>query len=241
MKKISMVIFMAICFLPNAFPFSPGHDYDKNFRELADSTRSRYGIVLSVPKKYSATAYEGTRPFSLGFALSSTKYGSIFNDFSANLKSDDGNCVILIESLPNYDVRRIDGEKKDPTWYLRRELSYCFGEGVLARNNDPILIKLYGNQLTKIKSSIARKRCNADSVLFYTVPDGKWTFCYSFPAEIHPFQYVCQKNYPVLQRYFFFKKGHLTFSVLVLLSKKGAKHQNKYVKDLCRMARFEEQ
>jgi hypothetical protein len=129
---------------------------------------------------------------------------------------------------------------KDQTWYMRRELSYCFGEGVLARNNDPALLGLYENRLMKVRKTVVRKRCNADSVLFYTIPDGKWTFCYSFPSEVHPFQYVCQKNYPVLQRYFFFKKERLTFSVLMLLSKEGAKHQNKYGRDLCRIVRFEE-
>ncbi len=207
-------------------------------KEYLDSVKARYGINITVPEKYVAEVLDETTMWSLA---ENGEYGNPMWDFYAKLTSKDGNCMILLESVPAYNEKRILSELKNKTKGISRELSYILdnGEGGFL---DTAKIDDYPGTLTEYSHSRSRRLFGADKVYTYAVPQEKTAFCYTHPSvdETEPaMQKLFREQFPEMRRFFFIKDGYVTYSLTMLLSSEGVSHEKQYIKDLRKIVCYE--
>ncbi len=209
-------------------------------KEYSDSVRSRYGVIVSVPKNYAVDVFDEATVWSLSV---DSMYGSPMWDFYAGLISEDGNCMILLESVPAYNKKMIMSGAKNKTGDLARELSYVLNDGESGFNGTS-RIEDYSDELVEYGYAKSMRLFGADMVYSYKVPHGKTAFCYINPSvdEKEPrMQSLFQNEYPEMRRYFFTKDGYVTYSLTMLLSSNGAKHEKKYRKALRYVVTYDKQ
>lgn len=208
-------------------------------QQFTDSVKARYGVKLSVPKKFVADVLSEATIWSLA---ANGKYGNPMWSFFASLISDDHNCMVLLESTTAYEEERIKGEIKNNTGNLRRELSYILSDGESGYYGRAKLGD-FSKSLVEYGRSKSRRQFGADNVYSYSVPHGKTAFCYIHPSvdeKVPYMQTLFKSDYPEMRRFFFIKEGHATYSLTMLLTPNGAKHEKHYAKMLRKIVKYDD-
>ncbi len=199
-------------------------------KEYSDSVLSRYGMRISVPKNYTVDVFDEATIWSLAAA---SEYGNPMWDYFARLISKDGNCMILLESVPAYNENVILRKIKNKTADMCREMSYVLDDGESGFRGIS-KIEDY-SKVTEYDHAKSMRLFGADKVYSYVVPYGKTAFCYIHPSvdeKVPYIQSLYRDKYPEMRRYFFTKDGYVTYSLTMLLSSKGVLHEKKYIKVL---------
>lgn len=208
-------------------------------KEYTDSVRARYGVTLSVPQEFEVNVFNEATIWSLA---GNGKYGNPMWDFFARLTSEDHNCMVLLESITAYNEKRIKAELKNKTGRMCREMSYILEDGESGFNGTAS-VGDFSEKIIEYGHVKSKRLYGADDAYSYSVPQGKTAFCYIHPSvdEEEPFmQSLFESEYPEMRRFFFIKDGHLTYSLTILLSPEGAKHEKKYVKELRNIVKYDE-
>ena len=200
-------------------------------KEYSDSVQSRYGVKISVPQNYAVAVFDEATIWSLSV---DSEYGNPMWEFFARMISEDGNCMILLENVPAYNKKMISSKIKNTTGDMVREMSYILDNGESGFRGIS-KVEDYSEKVTEYDHTKSMRMFGADKVYSYVVPHGKTSFCYIHPSldeKIPYIQSLFQNKYPEMRRYFFIKDGYVTYSLTMLLSSKGAKHEKKYIKVL---------
>lgn len=211
-----------------------------------DSIRCRYGMKVTVPRGGRAEYIDGG-----GFWMPKESVGGGWSPcFWAELAvaSRNEECIFLTDHTYYYNPRRIAIERKTGNKFgMRREILWVF-RGI--RNRIPRSEKEfpadfhYKEYLSELPASLF----GADTVYTYKVPAGRTAFCYSSPGDTAQIgmkmpksrlESMRQDRYPVLRRYFFIKEGHITYSVLAMMTERADAHLPRYEKMLAKVIHYD--
>ncbi len=211
-----------------------------------DSIRCRYGMKVTVPRGCKAEYIDGG-----GFWMPNESMGGRWSScFWAEIAiaSRNEECIFLFDHTYFYNPRKIAIERKTGNKFgKRREILWVF-RGIKKWNTrsekDFPADFRYKEYLSELPASMF----GADTVYTYKVPEGRTTFCYSFPGDTayigmkrpkSRLESMHQERFPVLRRYFFIKEGHITYSVLAMMTERADAHLPRYEKMLAKVIHYD--
>ena len=203
-----------------------------------DSIRCRYGMKVTVPRGCKAEYIDGG-----GFWMPNESMGGSWSScFWAEIAiaSRNEECIFLMDHTYYYNPRSIAIERKTGNKFgMRREILWVFRgikKGKTRSEMDFPADFRYKEYLSELPASMF----GADTVYTYKVPAGRTSFSYGSPGETTSrLESMHQERFPILRRYFFIKEGHITYSVLAMMTERADAHLPRYEKLLAKVIHYD--